>query len=330
MLSVTTKAGSRAKQTQRVVKKSSATSRSTIDRLRSRTEALKQMEIQFIGNDAFGDRAAKRKILGQHLELGYASELSVTSAAKLPSHLARLCDAPLLQHEEEQALFCRMNYLLYRAATLRSKLPMQRPNVKKMDEVDSCLSEAIRVKNHIVAANIRLVVSIVKQLASSPSGFEDMLSDGLLAMMRAVEKFDFDRGFRFSTYATMVIRRQLYRSMKNEHRDRGRFPSADNVLLSEHAEQENDPRIGFHGWNRLSETLGKMITQLDAREQLIIRARFGFDTDGKKQTLQSLAKEFGVCKERVRQLEKRAMTKLRAFADGMDLEPLVDPEFAMA
>ena len=72
-----------------------------------------------------------------------------------------------------------------------------------------------------------------------------------------------------------------------------------------------------------------MITQLDQREQLIIRARFGFDSDGKKQTLQSLAKQFGVCKERVRQLEKRAMAKLRLVATSMNLESFVDPEFAM-
>lgn len=296
---------------------------------RGRVESIMRQDIRYIPNSMFEERGAKRKILGRELSLDFEPELQPSSIARMPSHLARLCDSPLLQHDEEKVLFCRMNYLLYRANALRSKLSPRRPSEAKMDEIEACLEQANAVKNRIVAANIRLVVSIVKQLSSTPSAFDEMLSEGLLAMMRSVEKFDFDRGFRFSTYATMVIRRQLYRSMKNDQRDRTRFTSADHALLSEHAEHEREPRIGFGGWNRLNASLASMMTQLDQREQLIIRARFGFDTDGKKQTLQSLAKQFGVCKERVRQLEKRAMVKLRLVATSMNLESFVDPEFAM-
>ena len=294
-----------------------------------RARRLKQRDISFIPNDAFRERGAKRSILGSDLELDFVPEIDVTKSKGLPSHLARLADSPLLGTDEEKTMFRRMNYLLYRASMLRKRLSVRQPRVESVEEIEACLSEAIAVKNRIVAANIRLVISIVKQLSSSPSSFDEMLSEGLLAMMRAVEKFDFDRGFRFSTYATMVIRRQLYRSMKNEHRDRSRFPNADDAILTEQAQESAEPRIGFQGWKRLSETLGRMMKDLDPREQTIIRARFGFDSDGKKQTLQSLAQEFGVCKERVRQLEKRAMAKLRDFSQGKNLEPLVDPEFAM-
>lgn len=296
--------------------------------LRQRASELLKCEIAFIDNQAFRQRSANKAILGSPLQLDFLPELQVTSGVKMPSHLARLCEAPLLTKEEEKNLFRRMNFALYRANTLRSKLPVRRPNAEKMDAVESLLNEATAIKNRIVAANVRLVISIVKQLASMPTAFEEMLSDGLLAMMRAVDKFDFDLGFRFSTYATMVIRRQLYRSMKNDHRDRTRFPNGESSLLSEHAENEVEPRIGYNSWLQLNDALEEMIAQLDDRERLIIRARFGFDTDGKKQTLQSLAKEFGVCKERVRQLEKRAMSKLRTYADGSNLESLVDPEFA--
>lgn len=297
------------------------------DELKDQFDRLLQLDISFIDNADFRLRSASRKILGEAIDLEFVPEIFSQGAMKLPTHLARLCDSPLLTNEEEQAFFRRMNYLLFRASMLRDRLPAKRPNALKMQEVEQLLNEANRVKNRIVAANIRLVISIVKQLTSTPSAFDEMLSDGLLAMIRAVEKFDFDRGFRFSTYATMVIRRQLYRSMKNDHRDKTRYPNGEASLLAEHPENEIEPRIGYNGWIQLNESLQKMIAQLDDREQLIIRARFGFDTDGKKQTLQSLAKEFGVCKERVRQLEKRAMTKLRSFADGFDLEPLVEPEF---
>lgn len=294
--------------------------------LLQRLEGLRQQEIQFIDNARFQERSATRRILGVSVELGFTPEL-VGKGVMLPSHMARLCDAPLLTHAEEKAFFERMNFLLYRAALLRDRLPIRRPNEEKIETVERLLEEANQVKNRIVGANIRLVISIVKQLTSTPAAFDELLSDGLLAMIRAVEKFDFDRGFRFSTYATMVVRRQLYRSMKNDHRDRTRYPNGDAALLSEHPQSEVEPRIGYNGWIQLNDSLQQMIDQLDDREKLIVRARFGFDTDGKKQTLQSLAKEFGVCKERVRQLEKRAMLKLRGFADRFNLEPLVEPEF---
>jgi len=296
--------------------------------LRQRAEQLASTELSFISNDEFSTRTACRKILGTPIDLSFNPEIFTKNATNLPSYLARLCDAPLLEHGEEKTLFQRMNYLLFRANMLRAKLSIRRPNEAKIIEVEDLLQQADSVKNRIVVANVRLVISIVKQLAPTPTLFEEMLSDGLMAMIRAVEKFDFDRGFRFSTYATMVIRRQLYRSMKNDHRDRTRFTTGEPTIFSEHAESAREPRIGYQGWVQLNTSLNTMMQDLDDRERQIIRARFGFDTDGKKQTLQALAKEFGVCKERVRQLEKRAMTKLRTLADGSQLEGLLHPEFA--
>lgn len=298
------------------------------DSPRARLLALIENPIAYMANAEFEERNAKRKILGEPLDLDFAPEIHCKPGVRLPTHLVRMCDAPLLEGDEEKTLFRRMNYLLYRAERLRSKLSPRRLNTSRMDEIDELLAEADQVKNRIISANVRLVISIVKQLSPSQSLFEEMLSDGLLAMMRAVEKFDFDRGFRFSTYATMVIRRQLYRSMKNDHRDRTRFSTGDQTLMSEQPQAESDPRIGYQGWVYLNSSLTAIMASLDERERYIIRARFGFDTDGKKQTLQSLAGEFGVCKERVRQLEKRAMTKLRSMIEGYDLENLLSPEFA--
>ena len=299
-----------------------------VEALKQRAEQLASTEISFIANDEFMTRTACRKILGTPIDLGFNPEIFTKSSTNLPSYLARLCDAPLLENDEDQSLFQRMNYLLFRANMLRAKLSVRRPNEAKIVEIEDLLQQAEDVKNRIVVANVRLVISIVKQLAPTPTLFEEMLSDGLMAMIRAVEKFDFGRGFRFSTYATMVIRRQLYRSMKNDHRDRTRFTTGEPAIFSEHAESEREPRIGYQGWVQLNTSLNTMMRDLDDRERQIIRARFGFDTDGKKQTLQALAKEFGVCKERVRQLEKRAMTKLRTLAGESQLAGLLHPEFS--
>ena len=321
------KARSSAKNVRKSSHRTAKTERD-LAKKRDRAQRILDEEIAYIPNDSFKERSAKRVILGKPLQLDVVPEILGNFNSRVPSHIARLCDAPLLASDEETTLFRRMNYLLFRAAGLRAKLSAKRPHVARLEETESLLEEASRVKNRIVAANVRLVVSIVKQLAPAPGVFEEMLSDGLLAMIRATEKFDFDRGFRFSTYATMVVRRQLYRSMKNDHRDRTRFTPGDPALMIEHPEAERDPRIGYTGWVHLNSALTAVMASLDDRERSIIRARFGFDTDGKKQTLQSLAKDLGVCKERVRQLEKRAMTKLRELVDGHDLEGLLNPEFS--
>lgn len=317
-------------RTTRAKRKNSARSSKSVKQLKlaERAERLATTVVDFIPNDEFSERSAFRRILGKHLELDYVPEVHAKSGSNLPTHLVRLCDSPLLTNEEEQSLFRRMNYTLYRAETLRKKLSVRRPNEAKIEEVEGLLKDAAAIKNRIAVANIRLVISIVKQLAPNPILFEELLSDGLMGMIRAVEKFNFGRGFRFSTYATMVIRRQLYRSLKNEQRDRTRFTTGEPAIFAEHPELKQDPRIGYNGWVQLSASLTTLMADLDDRERHIIRARFGFDSDGRKQTLQSLASEFGVCKERVRQLEKRAMAKLRALAADFDLERLLSPEFS--
>ena len=293
---------------------------------RERAERLLATEIPFIASEEFLDRSAERSIMDTPIALDAAPERIEPGTSRLPSHLAHLCDSPLLEGEEESVLFRRMNYLRFKANSLRCRLNPSRPNVRQMDQIEMLLGEADRIRHRIASANVRLVVSLVKQLVGVAPEFDEMLSDGLLAMLRAVEKFDYERGFRFSTYATMVIRRQLYRSMKNGHRDRTRFPIGDPLLMIEHPEEQREARLGFQGWQQLHRSLTTMMIDLDDREREIIRARFGLDTDGKKQTLQSLAADLGVCKERVRQLEKRAMKKLRAMAESCGLESLLDPD----
>lgn len=311
----------------RTYRKSPVPSDLSDETLRERVATILERQIRYIPNDSFDSKTADDEILGEPIDLAFSPNLPASGV--MPSHVATLCVAPLLGPAEEQVLFRRMNFLLHRAAQMQAKLTKRRRDAALVNQLDAYLAEAEAVKNRIVSSNVRLVVSIAKKLTSQVSDFDEVISDGLMAMMRAVEKFDFDRGFRFSTYATMVVRRQIYRSMKTEYRDRSRFSSTDNGALGEQTLPEGEPRIGFQDWKHLDRSLTALMEQLDPRERTIIRARFGFDSDGKKQTLQSLAEDFGVCKERVRQLEKRAMEKLRKLASETELEAFVDPEFAL-
>lgn len=288
-----------------------------------RTERLLGVEVAFINNRIFSAPSAHRMILGKP---PLASSKPLVTLNDMPSHLARLCETPLLSAEEEKDLFRRMNYAKYRFDQLRSGLNPKRPNRRKVKHAEQFLCVADQAMHLIVNSNTRLVISIIRQLNNTGSNFDDLLSDGVTSLMNAVEKFDFDRGFRFSTYATMVVKRHLFRCIKRSHRDKTRFPNGEPALLLECPQYDGGQRLNTLQWSSLTAALDNMLDRLDTREQRIIRERFGFDAQGKKRSLQSIASDFGVCKERIRQLEKRAMGKLRDWADTLQLDELLDAD----
>ena len=141
-------------------------------------------------------------------------------------------------------------------------------------------------------------------------------------MLRAAEKFDFDRGFRFSTYATCAVRRELANFVEKSARRRQRFGSGVGDLLQTSLEPELPAGLAPRVHSKLFDVLAGMLSRLDEREQKIVLARYGFKSEVGKRTFQSLGEELGVCKERVRQLEARALRKLRTIAEssGFDIE----------
>jgi RNA polymerase primary sigma factor len=232
----------------------------------------------------------------------------------LPPHLARLCESSLLSAEEEQVLFKRMNYLRYRAEQLRLKLTLESTDAWLVRRIDGLLSAANWYRDFIVRANMRLVISIVKKFVNKQNGFDDLLSDGIMALIRAVEKFDAGLGFRFSTYATQVVRRNTYRRVMERQAERLRVGGNihdDGLDLSD---EQKASGMSEARWHDLRSKLSLLLDHLDRREKFIIRARFSLGAHRRIQTLQRLADILGVSKERVRQLEKRALEKLRGMA----------------
>lgn len=293
------------------------------DAWKVRTQALLHREIGFIPNRLFSEpRACKLTAT----KLPTAEPDSESALKEMPSHLLRMCETPLLSATEERDLFRRMNYLKFRVNQIRTQLNPRRPNRRRVEQAEQMLAEADQIMQAIVSANTRLVISIIRQLHDGGHNFDELLSDGITSLMNAVEKFDFDRGFRFSTYATMVLKRHLFRCIKREYRDRLRYPSGEPALLLECPQRDGGQRFSESQCSDLTSALEAMLVRLDAREQKIIRERFGFDSRGKKKSLQSIAGEFGVCKERVRQLEKRAMAKLREWSDAYHLDELLDAD----
>ena len=287
-----------------------------------RVAELSQEAHEYIPNEMFKLRLAESEILGDELLLTceVASKRS-SKLASMPTHLAGMCERALLTPDQERSMFQRMNYLRYRAAKLLG-LETTKSRVCQWDfeRAEGLLRAANWHRDNIVQANLRLVISIVKKFANNQCSFDDLLSDGIIALMRAVEKFNYDRGFRFSTYATQVVRRNCYRMVMDRQEERLKVTNSVYEPGLDVADDVRSPTMSESRWSTMRQHLGALLDQLDRREKFIIRARFSLGGHRRVQTLQSLADALGVSKERVRQLEKRAMDKLRILADSNPLE----------
>jgi len=242
----------------------------------------------------------------------------------LPAHLARMCATPLLTPEQEQELFRRMNFNRYRANAIRSRLSRTNPDADKVAEAEECVRRAERLRDYIIQANTRLVMSIARRFADNCNSFDDLLSQGLASLMHSVEKFDFARGYRFSTYATCAVRRDLYRLVMGYNKHQQRFATGSGEYLNGQPDEERDPdEMTEVGWNHLSTSLQDMLTRLDDRERFIVTHRFGLDESGRRASYSRLGERLGISKERVRQLANRALDKLREIVPEYRLEGLV-------
>lgn len=163
-------------------------------------------------------------------------------------------------------------------------------------------------------ANLRLVVSIAKRHLSSSEDFFGLVSDGNMSLIRAVEKFDYARGNKFSTYASWAIMKNFARTIPEEYRQRDRFRTSHDEMFSGREDARTNQYAQESAQHLRQYQIRRILSRLDEREQRIIINRFGLDHSQEPQTLKEVGHHLGVTKERVRQIEARALTKLRAAA----------------
>lgn len=238
----------------------------------------------------------------------------------LPPYLASLYEVPLLTREQEVHLFRKMNYLKYKASKLREKLDPAHPRSELMDEIEKLYEQAVATKNEIVSANLRLVVSIAKRHVGPGTNFFELVSDGNMSLIRAVEKFDYTRGNKFSTYASWAIMKNFARTIPDEQRHRERFRTSQSEMFNMTEDMRSD-QYEREGAQLLRERqIERILARLDPREQQIIVSRFGLGDRREPLTLKQVGAELGVTKERVRQIEARALSKLRKAAEEEQIE----------
>jgi RNA polymerase primary sigma factor/RNA polymerase sigma factor len=287
--------------------------KTTIYRVINEVRALRIMELplDFIPNPRFSRKGADAAILGPMPESDTPTK-KARRPAGLPPYLASLYEMPLLTREQEQHLFRKYNYLKYKAAKLRKELDPANPRSGLMDEIEKLYEEAVATKNEIARANLRLVVSIAKRHVTADQNFFELVSDGNMSLLRAVEKFDFARGNKFSTYASWAIMKNFARTIPGEFKHRDRFRTSQEELFASAQEHRGNPLVEETVQQQRETQIEKILRRLDEREKKIIASRFGLDHAQEPQTLKEVGASLGVTKERIRQIEARALGKLRA------------------
>ena len=241
-----------------------------------RAERILELPLDYMPNDEFALPNAAKKILVDMPQPEAASRKPRVPSG-LPPYLSALYENPLLNREQEQHLFRKFNFLKYSASKLREGLDpgLARSNV--MDEIERYYDRAVAVKNQIVQSNLRLVVSIAKRHVGGSEEFFELVSDGNMSLIRAVEKFDYARGNKFSTYASWAIMKNFARTIPDEFKQRDRFRTSYDEMFASTEEFRTD-QYEQESEQQLREfQIGKILSRLDDREQKIIISRFGLD-----------------------------------------------------
>lgn len=306
-------------------------SKSSIYRIINQVRARKLLAIktEFVDSEEFLEESSAKKILSIPLDEFTEHQDSRIAMAELSSgsiseYLEKIKDVPELNREQEINLFRRYNYLKYLFSLNRTSLKASKVSSLQVKKLETYFDESELIKNILIEFNLRLVLSIANKHSTSGVGFSDLVSVGSYSLVRAVQKFDYSKGYRFSTYASWAIAKDFAREMPTKAGRSGR------VRASTFADVDKNLRIkqgvDFGAIERAHNSLVQVVRDnLDEREQYIILNHFGLIgslVKKQKKTLAQIGVDLGLSKERVRQIELLALQKLRHSLSDKEFEML--------
>ncbi|SHN52852.1 RNA polymerase primary sigma factor [Butyrivibrio hungatei DSM 14810] len=316
----------------------------------------------------------------ENIDLSVPDGISIEDPVRM--YLKEIGKVPLLTADQEIEFAKAMEAGIDAQAQLDEDKDKNKLSDAKKKELNAIIYEGEEAKKRLAEANLRLVVSIAKRYVGRGMLFLDLIQEGNLGLIKAVEKFDFRKGFKFSTYATWWIRQAITRAIADQARtiripvhmvetinklirvsrqllqELGREPlpeevakemnmpvervreilkiSQEPVSLETPIGEEEDSHLGDFiqddnvpvpadaaAFTLLKEQLVEVLGTLTEREQKVLRLRFGLD-DGRARTLEEVGKEFNVTRERIRQIEAKALRKLRHPSRSRKLKDYLD------
>jgi RNA polymerase primary sigma factor len=281
--------------------------RQKLEQIQQRLAELRSLTIEFIDHPSFGELRDPPTLAFPFDTHAYLSRKARAGQKEINPTMFRMCSAPLLQPEEERALFFRMNYAKYLAAKIQNSLDPHVPTANKdIDQALQYLQNAREDRDIILLANMRLLVSQAKKFTRPDTSIDDQISVGEAPLMRAIDLFDASRGFKFSTYATWAIRNDLSRSMKKTNMPIVSLDSGIGENLRDTRDTEKPEQL-IEFTNRF---IDDILRNLDSRQRTIIQMLFGLE-EHPRHTLKEIGQRIGLSTERVRQLAHTALRKLR-------------------
>lgn len=235
----------------------------------------------------------------------------------------------LLSAAEERVLFLQFNYARYRIRETQKEVwdaPDRTPTDEQARELLRWNEVSERLREQIANTNLALVLAMAKRTRLSEVDFAEMVSEGNMALLRAVDKFDAERGFKFSTYACRAILKAFSRQGIKQTKHRQRFPAEFDPKLqkSDYLVMRRQERVRDDA-SEVRRIITENIADLSEIERTVLEHRFGIEQpleNGKPLTLEQIGKLIGVTKERVRQIQNKAFTKIReelqVIEDGPD------------
>jgi RNA polymerase primary sigma factor len=274
---------------------------------------LAETPIEFIPSGDFTKSNAKKQILADAPPSLPERDIR-PGQSEFGIYFGTACRLPLLTRDEEIYYFRRMNFLKWRAETQRHALNKSRPSQKKLRQISTDLELATHDLQFIAEHNLRLVVPLAMKAEANGLPVWEAISEGNTALLRAIRKFDYSRGFRFSTYATWAITRSLSRCAQANHRDRNRFTPTEPTALTQYPEDIESQTAEETRHRTPLAAVKHLLASLDKRSQTVLSLRYGLNADKNPMTLKDVGERFGVSKERIRQIEMAAIKVLESQA----------------
>jgi RNA polymerase sigma factor (sigma-70 family) len=286
-----------------------------------KAKELVRTPVDYIYNAEFDDAEKEAAIIGEMPnEAKFQADRAAKSPPKdVPAHMVHLYEWPLLTKEQEQHVFRKMNFLKHQLNKVQEGLDPAKAKVADLMRVDE-LKRGIRAcRDRLISCNQRLVYAQAKQKLALGENIDDLVSDGNLSLMRAVEKFDYGRGNKFSTYATWAIMKNFARSIPDAKTHKQRYMTGHDELFEAKADVRTDEQEVLALADAARARVNRLLEHLDARTREVIRMRTGLD-GSEEMTLEQIGQHFGITKERVRQINVRGMKQLREKAAEENVE----------